>query len=97
MFTFSYSCSFSLNDFQIDNQETSNKLIPSPKSSAKKKKMKSKDDDDDYSSEEERWLHAIESGKLDEVVLIFLKSSCAFFTEIRVQFRRVLFRKSRNF
>lgn len=33
--------------------------------------MKSKDGEDGYSSEEERWLHAIESGKLEEVIKKF--------------------------
>lgn len=58
-----------LADIQLDYAEKSN---ASPKNSAKKKKNKSKDDDDEPSSEEERWLHAIEAGKLEEVELLKL-------------------------
>lgn len=60
------SFSFQINDSQLDISE---KINASPKNSAKKKKNKSKDDDDEPSSEEERWLHAIEAGKLEEVRL----------------------------
>ncbi|XKL67407.1 hypothetical protein PGB90_002898 [Kerria lacca] len=60
------NCSLT-NDFQSEFSDFSSKLNASPKNNAKKKKGKSKDDDDGCSSEEERWLHAIESGKLEEV------------------------------
>lgn len=63
-----FSCSIISNDFQIEYSDISNKVNESPRQNAKKKKSKTKDDDDDCSSEEERWLHAIESGKLDEVL-----------------------------
>lgn len=66
-----FSCGFSMNDFQADYSDKSN---VSPKSSAKKKKGKPKDDDDECSSEEERWLHAIEAGKLEEVRFFFAVS-----------------------
>lgn len=56
------------NDFQIEYSDMSSKVGESPRQNSKKKKPKTKDDDDGCSSEEERWLHAIESGKLDEVV-----------------------------
>lgn len=47
---------------------------PSPKATTKKKVPKgNKGKDSGTSSEEERWLDAIESGKLEEVIKDFLK------------------------
>ncbi|KAK7579644.1 hypothetical protein V9T40_000273 [Parthenolecanium corni] len=63
----SQNCSVISNDFQTEYSDISNKVGESPRQNAKKKKTKNKDDEDGCSSEEERWLHAIESGKLDEV------------------------------
>lgn len=66
IFYFCSSSSLIENDFQTEFTDLLNKANVSPKQ--KKKKMKSKDGEDGYSSEEERWLHAIESGKLEEVI-----------------------------
>ncbi|XP_046389781.1 INO80 complex subunit B [Ischnura elegans] len=49
----------------VDKTHSQSQSTPSPKNTAKKKKGKGKDSG--TSSEEERWLDAIESGKLEEV------------------------------
>lgn len=52
---------------------------PSPKATTKKKIPKSnKGKDSGTSSEEERWLDAIESGKLEEVLAYIVYSCIAF-------------------
>lgn len=74
---------FSLEKPREKMQKTSNlntvSASPSPKTATKKKVLKNnKGKDSGTSSEEERWLDAIESGKLEEVNNSYLYCSIFF-------------------
>jgi len=57
------------------SNSTTISTAPSPKAAKKKIPKGNKGKDSGTSSEEERWLDAIESGKLEEVFFFFFKSN----------------------